>query len=104
MLLLKPNCEWCDRDLPAKSSHAMICSYECTYCVDCAKNILRNVCPTCGGNLCPRPIRPSISHREELSLGLEFHPATAERKHSRWREEQVKALVQKLHSIPPEDR
>jgi GNAT superfamily N-acetyltransferase len=29
---LRPNCEWCDRDLPPDSEEARICSYECTYC------------------------------------------------------------------------
>jgi len=49
MLELRPNCEWCDCDLPAASTEAMICSYECTYCAECVEVVLRNVCPTCGG-------------------------------------------------------
>jgi hypothetical protein len=36
MLLLKPGCECCDRDLPPDSRDAMICSFECTFCAHCA--------------------------------------------------------------------
>ena len=36
MLELRPNCECCDRDLPADSAEARICSFECTFCADCA--------------------------------------------------------------------
>ena len=31
MLELRPNCEWCDKDLAPDSDEARICSYECTY-------------------------------------------------------------------------
>ena len=58
MLELRPNCECCDRDLPPDSPDAMICTYECTWCRDCVENVLHGVCPNCGGNLQPRPIRP----------------------------------------------
>ena len=59
MLILKPNCECCDKDLPPASTQAMICSYECTFCVDCVTDVLKGVCPNCGGNFVPRPIRPA---------------------------------------------
>jgi hypothetical protein len=59
MLELRPNCECCDRDLPPESPDAMICTYECTWCRDCVENVLHGVCPNCGGNLQPRPIRPT---------------------------------------------
>jgi uncharacterized protein len=58
MLLLKPNCECCNRDLPPSSSQAMICSFECTFCADCAERHFKKACPNCGGNFTPRPIRP----------------------------------------------
>ncbi len=58
MLKLKPNCEYCDRDLPPESAEARICTFECTFCVDCADGVLKGVCPNCGGNFAPRPIRP----------------------------------------------
>ena len=57
-LELRPNCECCDRDLPP-TADARICTFECTFCPDCVDNILKNVCPNCGGNFVPRPIRPA---------------------------------------------
>ena len=59
MLELRPNCEWCDRDLPPESPDAMICTYECTWCSDCVETNLQGVCPNCGGNLERRPVRPA---------------------------------------------
>jgi len=56
MLELRPNCELCDRDLPPESQDARICSYECTFCADCAEK-RHGVCPNCGGDLQPRPTR-----------------------------------------------
>ncbi|MCM2473221.1 DUF1272 domain-containing protein [Rhizobium sp. CG5] len=58
-LELRPNCECCDRDLPPDSVDAMICSFECTYCADCAGGVLAGLCPNCGGELVRRPIRPA---------------------------------------------
>lgn len=31
MLQLRPNCEYCDADLPGDSLDAFICSFECTF-------------------------------------------------------------------------
>lgn len=59
MLQLRPNCECCDRDLPPDSRDARICSFECTFCADCVKTVLHGICPNCGGNFVPRPIRPA---------------------------------------------
>ena len=58
VLELLPNCECCDRDLDPASPDVLICTYECTWCRDCAENILHGVCPNCGGELVRRPIRP----------------------------------------------
>lgn len=68
MLQLRPTCEHCNRDLPADSEEARICSYECTFCADCVDSILNNVCPNCGGGFVPRPIRPRTAWREGTSL------------------------------------
>jgi hypothetical protein len=62
-LQLRPNCEYCDKDLPPHSIDARICSYECTFCADCADNKLANVCPNCGGGFVSRPIRPTQEWR-----------------------------------------
>lgn len=59
MLILKPNCECCDKDLPPDSVDARVCSFECTFCVDCVDGHLNGACPNCGGNFVPRPIRPA---------------------------------------------
>ena len=56
MLELRPNCERCGRDLPADSPDARICSYECTFCAECA-DAMEGVCPNCGGELVRRPRR-----------------------------------------------
>ena len=58
-LELRPNCECCDKDLPPESLEALICSFECTYCADCAENTLAGICPNCGGELVRRPVRPT---------------------------------------------
>lgn len=58
MLELRPNCECCDKDLPPDSTEARICTFECTFCVACADDVLRGQCPNCTGNLVARPIRP----------------------------------------------
>jgi len=71
MLALRPNCEHCDRDLPAESAEAMICTFECTFCRKCAQTVYQGRCPNCGGNFERRPIRPA-QH-------LEKHPASTER-------------------------
>ena len=57
MLLLKPSCERCERELPPTSSDAMICSFECTFCAACADGTLKGKCPNCGGGLVARPAR-----------------------------------------------
>ncbi len=59
MLELRPNCECCDRDLPPEATDAVICTFECTFCRDCATTKLAGRCPNCGGDLQPRPIRPA---------------------------------------------
>lgn len=58
MLALRPGCETCDVDLPPTAAEAMMCSFECTFCSDCATSLLHNVCPNCGGELVRRPVRP----------------------------------------------
>lgn len=71
MLELRPNCECCDRDLPADSLDALICSFECTFCSACNERVLQGSCPNCGGELVRRPIRPAEK--------LERFPASCQR-------------------------
>ena len=50
MLALRPGCECCDKDLPPDAADARICSFECTFCADCADR-MHGTCPNCGGEL-----------------------------------------------------
>ena len=59
MLSLRPGCECCDKDLPPQSLEAMICTFECTFCHDCAEKKLKGRCPNCAGDLVRRPVRPA---------------------------------------------
>ena len=71
MLQLRPNCECCNRDLPPAALDARICSFECTFCADCADSRLQGLCPNCGGELVRRPVRPATK--------LINNPASTER-------------------------
>ncbi len=61
MLQLRPNCECCDRDLAPDSVDARICTFECTFCADCAGQRFEGLCPNCWGELVRRPIRPAAA-------------------------------------------
>jgi hypothetical protein len=56
MLEMRPKCERCEAELPADSTGARICSYECTFCASCAGE-MNHTCPNCGGELLVRPRR-----------------------------------------------
>ena len=60
-LEMRPDCERCGTDLPADAPGAFICSFECTYCAECADE-LDELCPNCGGELLDRPTRPKRLH------------------------------------------
>lgn len=57
--------------LPGDSGDALICTFECTFCRDCATVRLGGQCPNCGGELLARPRRP----RDALAR----HPASSRR-------------------------
>ena len=102
MLELRPNCEVCDKDLPPASTEARICSYECTYCKDCAEQVLNNVCPNCGGGLEPRPIRPKTARRS--GVGLLHQPASVKRVHTRHSAKEIRDFTDAVKDIRPQDR
>ncbi len=54
-LVMKGSCERCGQPLSA-GSEALICSYECTFCLDCAEAAGMR-CPNCAGELVHRPRR-----------------------------------------------
>jgi uncharacterized protein len=61
MLEMRPDCEGCGADLPAEAPGAFICSFECTFCTECA-DALDERCPNCGGELLDRPTRANALH------------------------------------------
>jgi uncharacterized protein len=78
MLALRPNCECCDKDLPPEAGDALICSFECTFCAECAaKRLPGGRCPNCGGELVRRPVRPPEKlgqHPASIARVLKPHP------------------------------
>jgi hypothetical protein len=48
-------CEKCS-DTLTDAGDALICSFECTFCVDCGQQMDYR-CPNCGGELVKRPRR-----------------------------------------------
>jgi len=102
MLQLRPNCEYCDKDLPPNSTEARICSYECTFCAGCVATVLFNVCPNCGGGFMPRPVRPATEHRPGVSLGKQ--PASTQRVHLKWTQAELADFIASVRDIAPDQR
>jgi hypothetical protein len=102
MLQLRPNCEYCDKDLPPASTEARICSYECTFCADCVENVLFNVCPNCGGGFVPRPIRPATPQREGVCVAN--HPVSDTRVHLKHDKDEIAEFVKTIRDTVPEQR
>lgn len=102
MLELRPNCECCDKDLPPDAEDARICTYECTFCAACVETVLHDVCPNCGGNFVPRPIRPAIARRP--GVGLQHQPASTKRVQLKHDRAEVDSFVARLKGLPPATR
>ncbi|HEV7231769.1 MAG TPA: DUF1272 domain-containing protein [Bacteroidia bacterium] len=96
MLELKPSCENCRILLPPSSTQAYICSYECTFCRNCALDLLKNVCPNCGGGFVPRPIRPVNGLLKHPPVNKETYKPTNMVSHAE--------MALKYKNIPPENR
>ncbi|HXI87203.1 MAG TPA: DUF1272 domain-containing protein [Parvularculaceae bacterium] len=101
-LELRPNCEYCDKDLPPEAAEARICTYECTFCADCVEMKLFNVCPNCGGGFERRPIRPANEWRPGVSLAKQ--PASTRRVRLSYALEDIAAFAARIRGIPPEER
>ena len=101
-LEIRPNCEYCDRDLPPQSTDARICTYECTFCAACDETKLHDVCPNCGGGFAPRPIRPAREWRPGLSLAK--RPTSSKRVRLSYSLEDISALTARVKDIAPENR
>ena len=102
MLQLRPNCEWCDKDLPPDAADARICTYECTFCAACVETQLHNVCPNCGGGFTPRPIRPKSERRPSVSLA--HQPASTKRVHLKYERAEIAEFSARVRDIPPAER
>jgi uncharacterized protein len=102
MLQLRPNCEYCDKDLPPHATDARICSYECTFCAHCAETVLCNVCPNCAGGFEPRPIRPATERRPGVCLGKQTVSTT--RVHLKWDRAALPGFIAAVRDIKPEER
>jgi uncharacterized protein len=102
MLELRPSCEHCNKLLPPASLEARICSFECTFCASCAEGMLGNVCPNCGGNFVPRPIRPAQNRRNGAYLGQ--YPAGSKIKHRPVDLGAHEVLRASLEGLAPEQR
>lgn len=102
MLELRPNCEFCDKDLPPDCTDARICTYECTFCAHCVETVLHNVCPNCGGGFCQRPVRPKEARREGLSL--DFQAASTKRVNASFSHDEIVNFANKFKSIDPAKR
>lgn len=102
MLQLRPNCEYCDKDLPPDAGDAMICTYECTFCAACVEMHLQNVCPNCGGGFCPRPIRPATAWREGVSRA--HQPPSTARVALKYPRETLAQHIARIRDTAPERR
>ena len=99
MLELRPTCEHCNKALPPESREARICSFECTFCSTCVDDVLGSVCPNCGGNFCPRPVRPATAWVGQASLAQ--YPATTVITHRPVDPAVQAALVSRVRSETP---
>jgi hypothetical protein len=101
-LELRPNCEACDKDLPPNATDVRICTFECTFCADCVDNVIRNVCPNCGGGFAPRAIRPAREWRPGLSVAM--RPPSTTRMRLSYTLAEIADFVRAIAPIPPDER
>jgi uncharacterized protein len=102
MLELRPTCEHCNRPLPPDSLDARICSFECTFCSNCVDEVLKKVCPNCGGDFVPRPVRPARNWKGDNFLGA--YPASTQPKHRPVDLVRHAELLAAIAATPPERR
>lgn len=102
MLDLRPICEHCAKALPPDSADAVICSFECTFCRECAEKKLKDVCPNCGGNFVARPVRPRANWKGENYLGK--YPASTQAKHRPADLETHADFAARMRRVPPAER
>ena len=101
-LQLRPNCEYCDKELPPNALDACICSYECTFCAECVEQKLFNVCPNCDGGFVRRPIRPVSEWR--IGVSVAKHPASDKPVRLKYALDEIEAHSARIRNIPAEQR
>jgi hypothetical protein len=99
VLELRPTCENCNRALPPASLDAMLCTFECTFCRTCVEQVLRNVCPNCGGGFCARPVRPASDRHGGNFLGA--FPGSTTVRHRPVKQDAQQRLIEAVADIPP---
>ncbi|RXR26482.1 DUF1272 domain-containing protein [Sphingobium fluviale] len=72
MLEMRPDCERCGLELPADAGGAFICSFECTFCAECAE-ALDDRCANCGGELLDRPTRRGKALKENPASAVRYY-------------------------------
>lgn len=102
MLELRPTCEHCNRALPPEATEARICSFECTFCAHCVDDVLKNVCPNCGGGFEARPIRPRRNLRGDNDVG--HHPASTSVRHRPVDPDRHREFAASISTMAPKDR
>jgi len=65
-------------------------------------DILKNVCPNCGGGFSPRPIRPGHAHRDGVSL--QYQPGSKKRIKTSYSLQELKSFAESLQETKITDR
>ncbi len=74
----------------------MICTFESTFCTDCVDNVLKNVCPNCGGGFEKRTSRPKNK--------LDKNPVSTEEIYKPVDVKKYKSFQDSLIDIAPRER
>ncbi len=103
-LQLRPNCEYCDKDLPPNAADARICSYECTFCADCVETKLAQRLPelrrrlrTAANPAAPSNGGPAYASTKQLPSDKRAHLKYSVRGCRR-------RTAPRLRDIPPQER
>ena len=104
MLSLRPNCEYCDKDLPPDATEARICTYECTFCADCVETrAARTSARTAAAASRRGPSARRPSAARACRVGAK-RPPSAARVHLAWDRRELAAFIEAVRAIPPERR
>ena len=68
----------------------------------CVNQVLKNVCPNCGGGFVARPIRPKVDRR--VGGSLDYQRPSIERVHTKYSIEELKQFSAEVKHIKPEER